>query len=296
MHLGIQTRYDLEANKSVALAEDLLREKDRPRCDVWWNNEVIQTIRLSRLGMLEPYASPSGQGYPEGSRPTDRTWQGFAARARIIIVHTPSIPEADRPKSLLELANAKWKGKAAMSKPLFGTGATQAVCLFEVMGDEAARRFYQGVLANGVQILPGNKQVAEEVAAGRAAWGVTDTDDALEELHSGKPVAVIFPDREANAIYPRMGTLYLPNTIALVKNAPHPEAAKKLIDQLLAPATEAELARAGGYQIPLHPEAIGDLPTEIVPPSKGRPMRVDFDKAADRWETVQAFLRETFAR
>src|SRR5207249_4489007 len=43
---GIRTlvSYDTEANKSVGLYEDLLREASRPRCDVHWNNEILATI------------------------------------------------------------------------------------------------------------------------------------------------------------------------------------------------------------------------------------------------------------
>src|SRR5215472_17304045 len=54
--LPVDTKYDTEADKSVSLYEELVREKSRPRCDVHWNNEIIATIRLQRQGLLEPYA------------------------------------------------------------------------------------------------------------------------------------------------------------------------------------------------------------------------------------------------
>ena len=43
--LEVVKRYDTEANKAIGLYEDLVREADRPRCDVHWNNEIIATIR-----------------------------------------------------------------------------------------------------------------------------------------------------------------------------------------------------------------------------------------------------------
>src|SRR5262245_36127727 len=62
--IAVVPRWDTEANKSVGLYEDLVREKDRPRCDVHWNNEIVATIRLQRQGILEPYASPAAVPFP----------------------------------------------------------------------------------------------------------------------------------------------------------------------------------------------------------------------------------------
>ena len=166
--LAVASKYDTEADKSVSLAAELEREAGKPRCDVHWNNEVIGTIRLAREGVLEPYQSPNAAGFPDWTRPPSRTWQAFAARARVLIVSKKRLPnEADWPKSLLDLTDAKWKDKVAMAKPQFGTTATQAACLFEVLGPDAAKRFYRGLKANDVTIVAGNKQVAQGVAH----WG-----------------------------------------------------------------------------------------------------------------------------
>src|SRR5207302_1688196 len=84
------------------------------------------------------------------------------------------------------LTNERWKGKLAMAKPQFGTSATQAACLFEVLGAERAREFYKGLHQNAVALVPGNKQVAEGVAAGQFDVGITDTDDAIAEVEAGR--------------------------------------------------------------------------------------------------------------
>ena len=116
-----------------------------------------------------------------------------------------------------------------MAQPQFGTSATQAACLFEVLGAEKAQAFYRDLKKNNVQISPGNKQVAEWVGQGRTpagqvvAVGVTDTDDALEEIQATTKLPCIFPDRDAPA--GRMGTLFIPNTVAILKGCPNPAAA-----------------------------------------------------------------------
>ncbi|HEY7427525.1 MAG TPA: hypothetical protein VH682_25050, partial [Gemmataceae bacterium] len=55
--LTVAPKYDTEADKSVSLYQELVAEKNRPRCDVFWNNEILSTIRLQKQGLLEPYDS-----------------------------------------------------------------------------------------------------------------------------------------------------------------------------------------------------------------------------------------------
>jgi iron(III) transport system substrate-binding protein len=294
--LTVAPKFDTEANKSVGLAAELVAEKDRPRCDVHWNNEILATIRLARQGIYERYESRQLAGFPAWSKASDGTWQAFAARARVLIVNTQLVPEVERPKSILELTDPKWKGKVAIAKPLYGTTATQAACLFESLGPDTAKAFFRGLKANDVNVVAGNKQVAVEVAAGRFAIGLTDTDDALIELDAGKPVAVIFPDRDGHPAHPKLGVLFIPNTVAIVKKCPNLAGAQKMIDFLLRPESEAALATAGGFQIPLNPNVDVKLHKALVTPSQVKTMAVDFEKAADLWDATQEFLRNEFVR
>jgi iron(III) transport system substrate-binding protein len=299
--LAVDPKYDTEATKSVGLYVELVQEKDRPRCDVHWNNEILSTIRLQRQGLLDPYASPSAKPYPAWTQAKDQTWHAFAARARILVVNTKLVPDAgQRPRSLLDLTDARWKGKVAMAKPQFGTTATQAACLFDVLGPDKARAYYLGLRANGIQVVSGNKQVAEGVGQGQFAVGVTDTDDAIAEVEAGRPVAIVFPDRDGHKDLPRMGTLFIPNTLAVVRGCPHPEGARLLVDYLLSPEVEKSLAESESHQIPLNPEVKAALPKEIERPKEAggsvTAMEVDFGKAADLWDESQAFLRDEFAR
>src|SRR5262245_3300128 len=134
--LAVAPTFDTEATKSVSLSEELTLEAGRPRCDVHWNNEILNTIRLQRRGLYEPYASPAAAAFPDSARAADRTWTAFAARARVIVVNTQRVPEADRPKSIFDLTGPRWRGQVAIAKPQFGTTATQAACLFEVLGPD----------------------------------------------------------------------------------------------------------------------------------------------------------------
>ena len=298
--MQVDPKFDTEKDKSVSLFTELLKEKDRPRCDVFWNNEPLNTIRLQGQGLLDPYESPSAKPYPERWKAPDHTWHAFAGRARVLIVNTDLVEEKDRPKSLLDLTDPRWKGRVVMAKPIFGTSATQGACLFSVLGADKAKEYYLGLKANGVQIAPGNKQVAEWVGEGRTpsgqkvVVGVTDTDDTLEELDAGHHVAMIFPDRDRPK-GDKMGTLFIPNTLCILKGSPNPEGARKLVDYLLSPEVEARLAESDSHQIPLNPEVKATLRPEMETPATVKAMDVDFDKAAKAWDEAYEFLRKEFA-
>jgi iron(III) transport system substrate-binding protein len=286
--IAVWPKFDTESTKSVGLAQAIMAESDRPRCDVFWNNEILNTLRLEKKGLIEAYRSPAGEAFPVEFRSARGTWHGFAARARVLIVNNDLVKPEDRPKSIADLALPRWKGKTGIAKPLFGTTATHAACLFAAWGDEKARAFFQDLKRNEVQIMSGNKQVAVAAATGQIAFGLTDTDDALIELEKGHPVTIVYPDREPD----EWGTLFIPNTVAVIKGCPHPEEARKLVDFLLSADVERRLALSASAQIPLNPAV--DAPIRVETPKTVKAMLVDFDKAADLWDQAAFFLRDQF--
>ncbi len=286
--IAVRPKFDTESTKTVGLTQAILAERQRPRCDVFWNNEILNTLRLQRQGLLRPYQSPAADQYPASARSPSGLWYGFAARARVLIVNTNQIPEERRPKSIRDLVDAQWYERCGIAKPLFGTTATHAACLFAAWGDEEAKDFFSGVKRNA-RIMSGNKQVAQAVAAGSLAFGLTDTDDAIIEVERGMPVAITYPDQAEGQI----GTLFIPNTLAIIKDSPHPEAAEKLVDYLLTSDVERRLADGASAQIPLR-EGVPASP-RVKTPAEVRPMEVDWSAAAEKWDTAAEFLTAEFA-
>ncbi len=282
-------KFDAESTKTVGLTQEILAEASRPRCDLFWNNEILNTLRLKEKGLLAPFKPANAADYPEAFRDKDGTWYGFAARARVLLVNTQVVPEGERPTSILDLTDPKWMGKIGMAKPLFGTTATHAACLFAAWGEEKAKAYYRDLKANGIQVLSGNKQVAQAVGSGSIAVGMTDTDDAMEEIAAGRPVAIIYPDRRPEQI----GTLFLPNTLAILKGCPNPGDAEALANHLLSPEVEGALANGPSAQIPLNRKT--ETPARVETPKTVHAMAADFEKAAKLWDGVAAFLAQEFA-
>jgi iron(III) transport system substrate-binding protein len=111
----------------------------------------------------------------------------------------------------------------------------------------------------------------------------------MGEIDAGSPVAIIYPDRAPD----EMGTLFIPNTLAIMKGAPHDQEAEALADYLLSPEVEALLARGPSAQIPLLENT--NVEARVQTPRSVHAMSVDFEAAAKLWDKVAAFLAFQFA-
>ncbi len=287
--IEVDARFDTESTKTTGLVQAIIAERDRPRCDLFWNNEALHTLRLKKLGMLRPYASPRAGDYPAQYRSDDGAWYGLAARARVLLVNTNLVPEARRPTSVNDLIDPQWYDKCGVAKPLFGTTATHAAVLWEKMGEKKAAEFF-GRVKDNCRIMAGNKQVAQAVAGGALAFGLTDTDDAIIEVEAGAPVTIVYPDQGDDGL----GTLFIPNTLALIQGSEHPREAEALVDFLLSPEVEDRLAMGRGAQIPLNQNS--QEKPRVKTPAEVKAMEVDFATAAQSWDAAAQFLAEQFGR
>ncbi len=286
--IRVRAKFDVESTKTVGLTNAIIAEAGKPRCDLFWNNEILNTLRLEQRGLLAAYPSTEQDRFPPSTYSRRNTWHGFAARARVLIVNTEQLANAaDRPASVLALADKRWAGRVAMAKPLFGTTASHATILFDVLGEATAKEFFRNAAATA-DVLSGNRQVANAVARGQYAWGLTDTDDAIIEIQQGRPVEIVYPDQAEG----QFGTLYIPNTVAIVANSPQIENAKRLVDFLLTAQVESELAACPSAQVPLGQGA--ESSGRILQPPEIRAMQADFSRAAKSWEVASPFLRDLF--
>lgn len=265
--LVVRAEFDVEAHKTVGLVQRILEESNRPRCDVFWNNEIAHTVRLAEEGLLASYDSPSAADIPAAFRDPEHRWTGFAARARVFIVNTELADPAEI-DSLDDLVDPKWAGKVCMARPLTGTTLTHVTAMYTMQGEEAARAFLDAVRAADVNMVQSNGQVMRLVREGKMAWGLTDTDDFNVARTMGFPVEVVYPDQGG------VGTMVIPNTICILRDAPRPEAARRLVDWVLSKEVEEKLARSDSAQIPVRPDV--DRPEHVLSTADFDVMEVDF--------------------
>ena len=274
--------YDTEETKSTGLANRLIAEKTRPQADVFWSNEPVRTLVLKGRGVLAPYRSPSAQGIPPVLADPDGYWTGFSARIRVIAYNTTLVKVDDAPRSIFDLADPKWRDQVAIADPRFGSTSFHVAALYAMAGDEKMDDFFRRLKANGVRVVDGNSVVRDLVARGEAKVGLTDTDDVNVAMEDGQTIAMVLPD--ANGL----GVPVMPNMVSLIANGPHQQEGQRLIDYLLSPDVERQLAQSEAVQIPLHTGVAG--PKNIPAIDTFKPMTLDYTKAAARVEDVTARL------
>lgn len=283
--------YDAEAAKTTGLVTRLIAESESPRCDVFWNNELVQTLSLARRGLLAPYKPAPADGIPaEFCDPQDR-WTGIASRARVIVYNTRHVSAQDVPRSIFDLTDPKWRGKVAVANPQFGTTRTHVAAWFAVLGPDRAQQFLRDLVANDVRIVDGNAMVKNLVArahpdASPVYLGLTDTDDVLSGQADGEPIAMVYPDQDT------FGTLVVPSTVSLIRGGPHADTAKRLIDYLVSPEVEAELATGRAGFLPLRSETpAGRAISQLGLP---RPMVVLPEALEEQLDPSTRWTREHF--
>ncbi len=283
MGIEVKAVFDTEETKSTGVMNRLIAEKHNPQADVYWANEPIRAEVLKQRGIATPYHSPNAADIPAAFKDAEGYWTGFSARARVLIINRRV---QEKPTSILAYTDPRWKGKAVIANPLFGTTTTQVATLFYLWGEGKARKFMEDLKSNGVKISTSNGESADGVAAGEASFSLVDSDDAVNRMRQGKPVEMVCPDQGEAQI----GCLILPNVAVLIQGGPYLENARKLIDYLLSRETERKLAFADCAQIPLHPGV--QTPLDVLKIEQLKTMRIDYAAVARKLQAIQPYLKE----
>ena len=273
--------YDTEETKSTGVLNRLIAEAQQPQADVFFSGDPVRPFLLVRRGLVQPYASPAAASVPAQYKAPDGTWTGSAARARILLVNKQKLGTAEMPKSIRDLAAARWKGQTSIANPLFGTTTMHVAALFGAWGDEKGRAFLDDLRTNQTRIASSNGEVKRLVVAGEVVFGLCDTDDATEALHDGAPVEVVYPDQDG------IGTLVMPTAVVLLKG-PHPDVARALLDWLVSAEVDQRMAEIAAH-MPLRP----DIQVRGVrSASSFRSMKVDYARIGQEMERIQPWLRQ----
>ncbi len=281
---GVHVRVvgDTEATKTTGLVQRLLAERRNPRCDVWWSSEALGTAELAQGSVFDEYDSPAAKDWPARYRDPARRWYALALRARVIVYNRDRVTGADVPVTLADLLHERFKGRVGMARPRFGTTRTHMAAICAQLGEPALRELLTRLKANGVRLYDGNSSVVRSCASGEIHAGLTDTDDVYAGKRNAWPLEMSFgapPQTPANApARPEpagadallaqlraLGTLTIPNTVALVRKAPNQAAGKALIDHIVGGAVERALARSESRNTPVRPEIAGEFPALAIP-------------------------------
>ena len=286
--VNVQAAYGTEPAQSTGLARQIVAHGAQARCDLFWNDTIFDTLWLEREGLLRPFTPPNASDLPAAARSSQSTWYAVATDARILIINTRQLAESRQPKSIEELTDPQWYERAGIARPTKGASATHAACIFQAWGDAKAQEFFLAVKRNA-RILASDREVAHAVATGSLAFGLTNASDAIVELAAGAPIAIIYPDQEEG----QLGTLFIPSTVALLKNSPDAQPAEQLLNFLLSAEVAEKLAAVPAALLPLRTGVQANK--ELKPSADVRAMPADFSAAAANWDATSKFLDAEFA-
>jgi len=280
--IKVLSRFDTEATKTTGLVQRIRAEAAAPVADVFWSSEIFYTIRLARQALLTTFNSDATRAWPDRFSDPNGRWYGFALRARVIAYNTNKLKPTEAPKRLEELLNPRWEGRLVMADPGFGTTGGDVASWFVHYGKERAIEILKALKKNGIRLVEGNSTAVRMVATGRADICLADTDDVYAAQRNSWPVAMNYLDQGGD------GVLAIPNTVALIKDCPHPKQAAHLMEFLLSEEVEEMLARSDSHNAPIHPNVAARFKAYEIP----NILDISYEQIADHLSEAIEIARE----
>ena len=230
---------------------------------------------LDREKLLASYSSPeTATGYAPGAVDPRGRWAAIYVRQFVIGYNTRIVPAAEAPKDWPDLLQPKWKGKLAMDENEVEWYA--GMC--DYMGREKCGRYARALAAQSPQLRRGHSLLSKLLAAGEYPLALVHAAEMEDGKRAGAPVEWV---RTLDPV------VTSPSQIAISAQAPHPRAARLLVDFVLSAEGQGILAARG--RVPARtdvlPEANAGLKVHYVDPKAAR----DFDRYEKEFGEI--FLR-----
>lgn len=168
--ITVRVRSDSEA----MLADQILVEGRHSPADVLYTENSPALEDLQSHHLLAPVppsvlaSTPSQFDSPTGH------WVGVSARVSVLVYNTRLVRRSELPRSVLELASPRWRGKLAIA-PAETDFQPIVTAVDRARGAATTVRWLDGMKANAAgHIYPDNETVTDEVNKGQAAIGVID--------------------------------------------------------------------------------------------------------------------------
>lgn len=247
---GVSTNY-VRLSSGEALAR-LRASADDPEFSVWWGGPADGFVAANEEGLLEPYDSPNADAIAAEHKGENGVWTGVYVGALGFCSNTVRLGEldVDVPTSWADLTDPALRREVAMAHPA-SSGTAYTAFFTQVLrlgGEDEAMEFMQDLHPNMLQYTSSGAAPAEMAGRGEVAVSVVFSHDCVRNIDGG------FVDLEVS--FPEEGTGYEIGGVALIANAPEPNAAKAWIDwSLTAEVQELGPTQAASFQLATHPDA-----------------------------------------
>jgi iron(III) transport system substrate-binding protein len=162
----VEVRY----GDSAEMAALLLEEGDASPADVFFSQDAGA---LGALAQEELFAElPEDILSRVDSRFSDPNgmWVGISGRARAVVYNTEALTEADIPASILDFTDEAWSGRLGWA-PTNASFQSFITALRVERGDDVAREWLEGLIANDTAVYEGNSPIVQAVIDGEIDAG-----------------------------------------------------------------------------------------------------------------------------
>ena len=186
-------------------------QNNAPENEALHRETLVQEVRSPYLIDLIPEASPA-----------HREWVGITLDVWSAAYNTNLIKKEELPKSYQDLLDPKWKNRLGIEANDYGWFGP----LLEAMGEQQGRKLFTAIVsANGMSFRKGHSLLTTLVASGDVPLALTVYSWNPEQLKKkGAPV-------EGLLLQPVLAQF---STLAMLRKAPHPNAAVLFYDYMLS--------------------------------------------------------------
>jgi len=224
---GIQA--EVRYGETAGMAATIIEEGTGSPADVFFGQDAGALGALAQEGVLAPLPQDLLDQVEPRFRSSEGFWVGTSGRARVVAYNPAQVRPDDLPESILGFTDPVWKGRIGWA-PTNGSFQAFVTALRVVEGEDMARRWLQGILANDPVVYPSNHVALLGVASGEVDVAFINHYYLYQEL-------VNDPELNAALYFPPngdIGALVNVAGAAILKSAPHAQGAEAFVRFLLS--------------------------------------------------------------
>ena len=215
------------------LAQILIEEGDASPADLFWAQDAGSLGVVAKRGLFVDLPKLDAH-VPAKFRHAGGRWVATSCRARVLAYAPARVKPEELPASVLELTDPKWKGRIGWA-PSNASFQSFVTGFRRVAGDDAARRWLEGMIANDAVKYPKNTPIIKALAAGEIDLGLPNHYYVLRE----KKADPAYPVEQTFFTNGDIGNLANVAGIGILKTGKNREAAERFVAFLLSDAIQA---------------------------------------------------------
>jgi iron(III) transport system substrate-binding protein len=156
---------DVRYGDTAELAATIINEGDASPADVYWGQDAGALGALQAEGRFTTLPDDLVDQVDPAFASTTGEWTGVTGRVRVLSYNTDTLTEDEVPDSVFDLTAPEWEGRVSWA-PTNGSFQAFVTAMRVTEGDDVAREWLEGMIANDVQVFENNSSQVEAVGRG----------------------------------------------------------------------------------------------------------------------------------